>query len=184
MAFNLSWGRSVSWSRAARAEEARAVTKKAALNVGGEAPPFTLKTVNAGLSKRKIFALKNFLGPEAKEPKDAVVLSFAASYCAPCRRELAELAKLKAKLEKANVLLAVVVIDTEPDGIASMNVLITQELKLEYPALADRFGVVARRYGADQLPMTVVIGPDAKIRWMASGFRDASLKDLLAVLER
>src|SRR5262252_328123 len=76
------------------------------LTVGQDAPQFVLKTLNEKTSSMSSFALRNFVGDGAQTKKRAVVLSFAASYCEPCKRELAELKKLKGKFDASNVLLA------------------------------------------------------------------------------
>ncbi|MEQ8274228.1 MAG: TlpA disulfide reductase family protein [Deltaproteobacteria bacterium] len=145
------------------------------LKVGETAPSFTLKTMNPELSKKKRFALRDYVGNDTKTKKRAVVLSFAASYCVPCKKELAELKKLKGSLDGANVELAVVVIDTDPEGIAAMKKLTVDQLALEYPVLSDRFGVLARRYHANELPMTVIISPDGQVRWLSSGFAEGAI---------
>lgn len=152
------------------------------LKVGEAAPTFVLKTMNAKLSGQAQYALKERVGPEAKAPKKAVVLSFAASYCEPCRRELKELKGMKAELDGAEAELAVVVIDTDPEGIAIMEKLTVEELALPFPVLADRYGVLARRYHANALPMTVVIGSDGNVRYLASGFAEGALDKLRAEL--
>lgn len=152
------------------------------LEVGAEAPRFTLSTMNPMKASAKRFSLVNYVGPDAKEKKRAVVLSFAASYCEPCKRELGELKKLKKKLDASNVLLAVVVIDTEPEGIESMRKLTVDELGLEYPVLTDRFGVLARRYRANTLPMTIIVSPDGKVKWLNVGFQEDAIDKLLAAL--
>lgn len=151
------------------------------LKVGQLAPNFTLKTLNPELSGAKVFALRKLVGAEAK-PKTTVVLSFGASYCAPCKAELTELKPLAARFEAAGVKLAVVVTDTEPEGIADMKAFTVDKLALSYPVLSDRFGVLARRYRADQLPKTVVIGPDGKIKWISVGFKKGALAALQAQL--
>ena len=151
------------------------------VQVGRLAPAFTLKTLNPDLAKTRLFSLRQLVGEDAAVKK-TVVLSFAASYCEPCKRELAELAPMAAELDKANVVLAVVVIDTEPAEIEQMRKLTVDTLRLTYPVLSDRFGVLARRYQADQLPKTVVIGPDGKVTYMATGFKKDALQKLRAQL--
>ncbi len=144
------------------------------LKVGEVAPSFTLKTMNPELSKVQRFSLRDFVGEDTKTKKK-VVLSFAASYCGPCKKELAELSKLKGALDAANIELAVVVIDTDPEGIEAMKKLTVDELALQFPVLSDRFGVLARRYHANELPMTVLITPDGQVKWLSSGFAEGAI---------
>jgi alkyl hydroperoxide reductase subunit AhpC len=155
-----------------------APAEKDALKVGDPAPSFAMKTINPDQSKVKLFTLAHHVGDSPTEPKSALVLSFSASYCEPCKKELAELVRMQSKLSKAGVLLAVVVIDTEPDGIEAMRKLTVEELKLPYPVLSDRFGVLARRYHANALPHMVVIDKSGNIQWIHSGFTETALAEL------
>jgi peroxiredoxin len=152
------------------------------LKVGDAAPTFALKTINPDLSKLKLFTLGKYVGESPAESKAAVVLSFGASYCEPCKKELAELRALEAKLAKAGVLLAVVVIDTEPEGIEAMRKLTVDELKLPYPVLSDRFGVLTKRYRAYSLPYTVIVDKAGNITWVNSGFAEGTIAKLTSKL--
>jgi peroxiredoxin len=176
-------------ARAARAEDPPVASQPASqrstpepLKLGEEAPSFSMRVSNPELASLKQFALARFVGATPDEPKSQVVLSFAASYCEPCKKELAELGALKPKLDKAGILLAVVVIDTEPDGVESMRKLIVDELKLPYPMLSDRFGVVAKRYRATALPFTVVIDKAGVLTWKSSGFQPGAIATLSSKL--
>jgi alkyl hydroperoxide reductase subunit AhpC len=162
--------------------EAWGAPKEEDLKIGDTAPQFAMKTINAELSKVSLFALSRHVGESPAEPKQALVLSFAASYCEPCKKELGELRAMDAQLKKAGVLLAVVVIDTEPDGIESMRKLTVDELKLPYPVLSDRFGVLARRYHANTLPHVVIVDKVGTIQWIHSGFTKDALDQLRSKL--
>jgi len=152
------------------------------LKVGQVAPNFTLRTLNPKLSGAKVFALRKLVGASAKT-KSTVVLSFAASYCEPCKKELAELKPMAGDFKAHGVQLAAVVIDTEPEGIAAMKALTIDKLALPFPVLSDRFGVLARRYHADQLPKTVIISPEGKVQWISTGFKKGALQALRAQLK-
>ena len=169
----LSWALTAALVGAPDAEKG-----KEPLKAGQEAPSFYLPTMNAQLSKTDRFVLRNLVGDEAPEKKRAVVLSFAASYCAPCKKELKELPALKAKLDEANIVLAVVVIDTKKEGREMMRKLTVDELKLPFPVLNDKFGIVGKRYRAYALPTMVVISPEGKVRWVNTGFKEDTLTKL------
>lgn len=151
------------------------------LELGQTAPSFTLKTMNPKLSGTRLFPLRKFVGPTAKTPK-TIVLSFAASYCIPCKKELAELKPLAGKLAAHGVQLAVVVVDTDKEGIEEMRALTVDELALTYPVLSDRFGVLRRRYAASALPKTVIVSPDGKVKWVSTGFKKGAIDHLLKAL--
>jgi len=151
------------------------------LPLGTEAPAFALKLMNPD-KKRAQLTLADHVGKGAKDPKKGVLLSFAASYCGPCKKELADLAKAEGAWRRAGLLTAVVVIDTDDAGIEAMRAFLLDELKLPFPVLADRFAILARRYRADALPYVVLVDAAGKIRWSHAGYDPAGLKEVLAKL--
>ena len=155
--------------------------KGQSLSIGQRAPAFSLPVMTT--DRRSVFRFADHVGPGARKPKNAVVLNFAASYCEPCKGELAALKRYAAALRSANVTVVVIVIDTEPAGIREMLDLTTKTLALGPPfvVVSDRFGVLARRYRADTLPMSVVVGRGGKIRWTQTGFKPGSVERLMAV---
>ena len=153
------------------------------LAVGALAPLFTLKALNSERVGTSTFSLRNYVGDSAKKKARAIVLSFAASYCVPCKKELPELKRLAPEFRAAGVEVAVIVIDTEPQGQAAMKKLCVDELDLPFFVLSDRYGILARRYHADQLPMTVVIDPATRrIQWLNVGFQEDAVRRLEEVL--
>lgn len=152
------------------------------LALGDKAPLFSLRTLNSKACGRAAFALRDFVGETAPPKSKGVVLSFAASFCEPCRHELSALRDLAPRLAAAGISVAVVVTDTDPEGIAIMEQLTVRELKLPFAVLSDRFGVVGRRYGVSALPMTVLVDRGGDVRWQASGFREESLSELKMAL--
>ena len=162
------------------AEAAESVRLKA----GQRAPRFLLPVMNSDRVAARTFKLADYVGADPRKPGRGVVLSFAASYCEPCREELAALKKRAEDLRSAGLTLAVVVIDTEKEGIEKMRRLVVDELDLPFPVLADRFAVVARRYGADVLPMSVVIDRNGVVKWLHSGFKPGTVKLLITQANR
>jgi thiol-disulfide isomerase/thioredoxin len=146
--------------------------------VGAKAPTFSLKTLNPKLCGLKVLSSKKALSAKAEEPLRALVLSFGASYCKPCKRELPELKALAARLAGRGVLFTVVVRDKEPEGIEAMRKLTVDELALPFPVVSDRFGILARRYGAEELPFLVVVGADGVVRMVRSGFSEGTMSAL------
>jgi alkyl hydroperoxide reductase subunit AhpC len=138
-----------------------------------------MKTVNPKQSGQSILALRRFVGEGAEEPKKAVILSFSASYCEPCKKEMAELKKLEPRFKKAQVVLAIVIIDSDQEGIDKMTKYAVDELALPYPVLADRYNILARRYHADTLPHVVLIDPAGKVGWVHSGYDEGGIQELL-----
>jgi alkyl hydroperoxide reductase subunit AhpC len=164
----------------ASAEEPKApkAPQEPALKVGQIAPSFLLKTINPDKAGMTVFSTKKVMGSRAKDRKSAVVLSFGAWYCGPCKKELPELKKLAERCRDKNVLVVEVLMDKEPEHLESMRKLTVDELALPFPVLHDRFGIVARRYGAIELPHVVVIDGDGVVRWIHSGFSPDGIKRL------
>jgi peroxiredoxin len=154
-----------------------------AIAPGKTAPSFALKTMNPEKSGKKLVALRNHVGQGAEEPKKAVLLSFAASYCEPCRREIAELSKIEPGLRASGILTAVVVIDTDEEGVQKMKKILVDEMALEIPVLSDRFAILARRYGAEKLPMVVLIDAEGTVRWVHAGYDKKALEDALSAIK-
>lgn len=151
-----------------------------ALAVGASAPAFTLKTMNAARAGRESVSLTEHVGEGAKARRRAVLLSFGASYCAPCRAEWARLRVRHAELRAAGVELLGVVIDREEAGQKEMARFVSDELGAEFPVLLDRFGILARRYRASTLPYVLVIdGASGKITEVHLGYEEKVLEALL-----
>lgn len=147
---------------------------------GKPAPAFSLKTMNPLKSQRRTVALRSLVGEGAEEPKKAVLLSFAASYCEPCKKEIKDLSVIEPELRKKGILTAVVVIDKEEAKIAEMKKLLVDEMALELPVLSDKFAIVARRYGAEKLPYVVLIDASGVVRWVHAGYDPKALEKALA----
>ncbi len=164
------------WDNPANAQEA-------GLAVGETAPGFTLKTMNPKLCGRQSAALAEFVGAKAKSPTKAVFLSFAASYCAPCRVEWTQLAKRHAELKQAGVELLGVVVDREEAGQIEMAKFVETEIEAPFPVLLDRFGILSRRYRASALPYALLIdGASGTITEVHVGYEERVLSALLTKL--
>lgn len=165
----------------AQAEDAKK-TEPAGVPIGSKVQHFSLKTMNPELSGARMVASRHFLGPKAKFPTKAIGVTFGASYCEPCKKELKVLATKSKAIKDAGYTLLSVVIDKEPEGIEAMRKLLVDELKVDFPVLSDRFGILARRYKATSLPMMLVINPEGKITWLHVGYEKKALGEFLAQL--
>ncbi|MCB9789005.1 MAG: TlpA family protein disulfide reductase [Deltaproteobacteria bacterium] len=151
--------------------------------VGAQAPDFMLKTLNPEQSGMPVFSTKATIGSRAKVPAKALVLSFAASWCKPCRKELPELQRLEqTRLREHGIATALVLLDREPEPIEEMRAWLVDELGVTMPVLSDRLGIVGRRYGAHELPMLVVIAPGGVVRFVKVGYEDSGLNALVKAL--
>lgn len=151
--------------------------------IGGLAPRFRGDVVNADRAGIERLSLRQRVGPEASDP-GPVVLAFAASWCAPCHRELRALSTeaARATLRERGVLLVVLVVDDTSEGRAEMLRLLRDEMETPHPVLLDEFQIVQRRYGVGRLPTMVVVDAQGRIAWRREGFEEDSLGELADVL--
>src|SRR5689334_20045427 len=71
-----------------------ALADKDRYDVGEVVPAFTLKAVNGEDIGDTYISIDRYFGAAAKEPKKALILTFFATYCEPCKREMPYLAAL------------------------------------------------------------------------------------------
>ena len=140
--------------------------------VGQPAPRFILRTLNPQVGGTR-YLLRDHVGPNARFPKNGILLDFAASWCVPCRAELSRLKSMASTFAAAGIGVAVVVIDNEKEGIDMMRQLTTTELKLPFPVISDRFKVLARRYKIERLPLAIGINSQGIIQYVQEGYTEA-----------
>jgi thiol-disulfide isomerase/thioredoxin len=120
------------------------------------APPFSLSD-----REGKVFNLGDVIGPRSKEKAGGVILSFVASWCAPCRKELPIINSLVDELKEKSVKVVIIGFLQDFETIGAM----LAELKVNKPlVLSDENGEVAEKYGVRFLPVTFFIGGDGKIK--------------------
>lgn len=120
---------------------------------GAVAPDFVLKDVR-GHNLR----LSEYRG-------DTVVLSFWGSSCGPCRESLSQLNAI-ASLPGVD---APVLLGVNLDGDAGRAVAVADSLRLAFPTLIDTKQAVGRLYDVDDLPLTLLIDPEGRVRGVWKG---------------
>jgi thiol-disulfide isomerase/thioredoxin len=152
---------------------------------GLPAPAFSLRTLNPEASGESWVALDRFVGDEA-EDADArvVVISFFASWCEPCRRELPFLVQLDRMYRERGLRILGVSIDREEAGIDAAKRMVAAA-RVAYPVLSDRFNFLARRYLGDQapLPSVFLVRRDGTIARIERGYAKDASQFLLAEVQ-
>jgi len=157
------------------------------LKLGDEAPTFTLKPYNPQGKGIAMVSLGNLVGPDAEDKESKLVLvSFGASWCAPCKKEMPFLQTLHEKYGPQGLRVLLVSIDKEEAGQAAMKGLV-EEHKLTLPVLMDRFNMAAKRWLGDKapLPSVFLVDRQGKIAMASYGYgEDASTFLEKSVTER
>lgn len=154
------------------------------------APMFRLPVYNSKAVGQTAVGLDRFVGPDAADKQAKVVLlSFMASFCGPCKKEMPYLQSLHEKYAEKGLRVMMVSIDTEPAGQKIIDELIASN-KVTFPVLKDRFNLVARRWLGTQspLPSLFMVKPDGIVIAVHRGYNeeasvalDKEVKDALQV---
>ena len=97
-----------------------------------------------------------------------VLVNFWATWCGPCRSEMPHLDQLYQKYHKSGFVLLGVNIDDNPATALST----AQKLNVSFPILLDTDKKVSKLYNLTDMPSTVVIDRDGKMRFLHRGYRD------------
>lgn len=141
---------------------------------GKPAPMFRLPVYNAKAVGATVVGLDKYIGAEAGDKNAKVVLlSFMASFCAPCKKEMPYLQSLHEKYSEQGLRVMMVSIDTEVAGQKIIDELIATN-KVTFPVLKDRFNLVARRWLGSQspLPSLFMVRPDGVVLSVHRGYND------------
>ena len=123
------------------------------------------------------FTLQNFhLLTQAKT--QPIVLEFWATWCGPCREELPHLEALSKRYAGRVGFYGVNSNDT-PANIATF----ARQEGLTFPMLSDAQGKVSGQYGAEEIPLLLVIDTHGKVRAVSLGYDEQVETNLPNVLD-
>ena len=156
----------------AQAADAPAATHDEAAGIALEtpAPPFMLPVVNDFEGGKK-WGPGKWAGDGASETKKLVVLSFFATYCGPCKKELPALARLYDAYKDQGLGVMLISIDKGDENRATL-VDLAKQSSAHFPVLHDRFQVVARRYGAERLPYMLMLDSAGTVKVVHIGYTE------------
>jgi peroxiredoxin len=130
--------------------------------LGATTPVFALPALNeeAALEAagRTQLGVNDFCGVRAAKPKSAIVLYFFDR--SRGGDQLGTLARLQRRSGGKG--LQVLAISTDTGDLGGLSTWVEGQ-RLNYPVLRDNHGVVSRRYGLSQLPLTVVVDGDCGV---------------------
>src|SRR5574342_510778 len=139
---------------------------------GQAAPRFQLRTMNPAAAGREWVRLDRFVGAEPEDgAARAVLLSFFASWCGPCRKEMPYLEELHRAYHGQGLRVLSVNIDREEPALSDARRML-EEARVTYPVLSDRFNLTARRYLGERspLPSVFIIRRDGIISRVERGY--------------
>ena len=143
-------------------------------DVNKPAPSFRLPVYNAKAFGETSVSVDQYVGLEATDKKTKVLLvSFMASFCGPCRKEMPVLQALHEKHRADGLRVMMVAIDTEAEGQKKVEELVAEN-KVTFPVAKDRFNIVARRWLGTKspLPSLFIVRPDATIASVHRGYSE------------
>jgi len=145
------------------------------------APTFFLPT----LAGENFFASVLY-GEKAKEPK-VTVISFSASWCAPCQKEIKALDSLSVKYPEVEFYL--IDFKEKKDAVKKWK----EKLQTKIPILLDQYGLVAKKFGVTSsgdkegslsanIPTLFIINEKGEIIYSHTGYEDKDAKILENIL--
>ena len=146
------------------------------------APTFFLPTITG-----ENFFASELYGEKAKQPK-VTVMSFSASWCAPCQKEIKALDSLSVKFPEVGFYL--IDYKEKKDIVQKWN----NRLKTKIPILLDQYGLVARKFGVISagdtgglsviLPQLFVMNETGDIIYSHTGYEDKDAGTLEVLLQK
>lgn len=153
--------------------------------VGDGALSFRLRALNPDMDGRFV-GIDSLVGSDRDDEKSKlVVLSFMASYCKPCKKEMPYLQKLYARYKDQGLRVVMVAVDTDEAGQQEVAKLV-KENGVAFPVLKDVGGLTSRRYLGSRtpLPSLFIIGADGNIQAVKRGYNEKASESLLADVQK
>ncbi len=161
------------------------LAQKTRVDVGDEAPAFTARTLNPERSKTKVFSLDSAVGAEAIEKRKAVLVYFAQARCQPCLDNLRFLKALYGEFRDngKGLLVISVVFDKDEVELKKFSDAL-DAAEVDFPALNDRFSIVAKRYFTAEPPSFFIIDEAGRVAKAAQGASATLNADIVAEVRK
>jgi peroxiredoxin len=143
--------------------------KIAVLPAGSKAPTFSLPSLDGERVTLRTYCGDTLNKPQINPFRHIVILSFWATYCEPCKKEIPELMNIAQQHSTDSVKIFCISIDKE--GASKVDPVVT-ERKYTLPVLLDPYCKTSERYGVTSLPALFVIDPMGIISYSSSGYNE------------
>jgi peroxiredoxin len=137
------------------------------LPAGSAAPSFSLPSLSGDRVSLSIYCGETLSKPYLNKARHTVILSFWATYCKPCQKEIPELQSFADKHKKDNMVVLCVSIDKEGADIVEPFV---KEKGYTVQVLLDPYTKTSERYGVKSLPALYVIDTMGIVRFASRGY--------------
>jgi len=136
--------------------------------VGSKVPKFTGSLMGGGeLSSQSLNGKVTYL-------------TFYASWCGPCRKELPALMALQDKFESQGFQIVAVGVDT----VARKSEIFARKTKVDYPVILDPRNNILGQFDVTSMPTSYLIGRDGVIRYKKVGFGDKTIGEITPEIEK
>ena len=162
-------------------------TEPPILKPGDDAPMFSGVLHNPAAAGTKRIDLASMVGPEADADgaAKAVLISFFATWCRPCKREMPLLEQLSTEYKDKGLRVVSVAIDKDQAAWPQIGELVKKN-HVTYPVVKDRYNLIARQYlGAKTaLPSVFIVDRQGKVAWVNQGYPNDAAEFLRAEVEK
>jgi len=141
------------------------------LKLDEEAPVFSLPDKDGNYVFLRDFCGGTLRKPWINKEKKAVVISFFATWCAPCKKEIPYLMQLKDEFAGQPVEFLLIDVGEEKEKVEPY----IQQENINLTVLYDQYQVVSKKYGATSLPRLVVISKEGMVKKYQKGFEDPDI---------
>jgi thiol-disulfide isomerase/thioredoxin len=148
-----------------------------------EAPTFSLPSLD-----QEYVSLRDFCGQSLRKPwinktKHVVVLSFFATWCEPCKKEIPHLTELMNEFKDQPVKFFLIDVGEEKEKVINF----VNSARVEIPVLLDRYKKTAERFDALTLPRLFVLDKNGLIQRKQKGFSnpkdfEIEMRELITLL--
>src|SRR5258706_3712262 len=157
------------------------------LNPGDDAPMFAAVLHNAESAGVQRVDLSSMVGSEAEAEQSAkaVLISFFATWCKPCKKEMPFLQQLSTEYKEKGLRVVSVAIDKDEANWPQILDLVKLN-HVTYPVVKDRYNLIARQYLGDKtaLPSVFIVNKDGKVPMVKQGYPDDAAQFLRAEVEK
>jgi thiol-disulfide isomerase/thioredoxin len=142
------------------------------LKAGDAALLFTAPLHNAQVAGKPVVSLSLLVGDEAEDPGvRAVLVSFFATWCKPCKKELPFLGQLAGEYAEKGLRVVSVAIERDEAKWPEIRALLEQN-KVTWPVAMDRTGLISRQYLGDKtvLPAVYLLDRQGLVAMVKQGY--------------